>query len=93
LQNIYDCYEIKPITSNTTKVSVSAVEDYVLKDKATADEIIDQIQFALDSKSSPGNPKSTNDPHGQIRNQVEQEYSDLKYRHPRIMDGIVSFFR
>jgi hypothetical protein len=45
--------ELKPITSNTTKVSVSAVEDYVLKDKATADEIIDQIQLALDSKSSP----------------------------------------
>jgi hypothetical protein len=39
------------------------------------------------------NPKSANDTHGQIRNQVEQEYSNFKYSHPRIMNGIVSFFR
>lgn len=45
--------EMKPITANTTKVSVNAVEDYVLKDQATAAEILDQIQLALDSNPSP----------------------------------------
>lgn len=45
--------EMKPITAHTTKVSVNAVEDYVLKDKATAAEVLDQIQLALDSNPSP----------------------------------------
>ena len=42
--------ELKPITASTTKVSVNAVEDRVFKDKATAEEILDQIRAALDSR-------------------------------------------
>ncbi len=45
--------EMEPITAHTTRISVNAVEDYVLKDKATAVEILDQIELALDSNPSP----------------------------------------
>jgi len=38
---------IQPITGNTTKVSVDAFKYTVLRDKATADEIITQIDAAL----------------------------------------------
>jgi hypothetical protein len=46
--------EMNPITAKTTMVSVNAVKDYVIKDKATADEILDQIQLALKSQSAKG---------------------------------------
>ena len=42
-----------PITANTTKVTVNAVKDYVIKDKATAAEILSQIQVELDRSPSP----------------------------------------
>ena len=38
---------IHPITDNTTKVSIDALKYAVLRDKATADEIITQIDVAL----------------------------------------------
>ena len=38
---------ILPITDNTTKVSIDALKYAVLRDKATADEIITQIDVAL----------------------------------------------
>ncbi len=38
---------LHPITQNTTKVSIDASKYTVLKDKATADEIISQIDLAL----------------------------------------------
>ena len=41
-----------PITANTTKVTVNAVKDYVIKDKATAAEILSQIQVELDRSPS-----------------------------------------
>lgn len=38
---------IQPITDNTTKVSIDAFKYAVLRDRATADEIITQIDVAL----------------------------------------------
>jgi sRNA-binding carbon storage regulator CsrA len=39
---------VVPITGATTKVTVNAVKDHVIKDQATATEIISQIQVELD---------------------------------------------
>ena len=39
---------VNAITATTTKISVDAVKDRVFKDKATADEILSQIQVELD---------------------------------------------
>ena len=47
--------EIEAITSTSTKVSVNAVEDYVVKDKATAAEILSQIRIELDKQNQPQN--------------------------------------
>jgi len=44
---------MKPITSTTTKVSVNAVKDHVIKDKATAAEILFQINTELERSTSP----------------------------------------
>jgi hypothetical protein len=41
---------IEPITSATTKVKVNAVEDHVFKDKATAAQILSQIEAELNRK-------------------------------------------
>lgn len=41
-----------PITAATTKVTVQAVKDHVIKDKATAAEILSQIQAELDRDPS-----------------------------------------
>jgi hypothetical protein len=41
-----------PITAATTKVTVQAVKDHVIKDKATAAEILSQIQIELDGDTS-----------------------------------------
>lgn len=46
---------LKPITVTTTKVDVDAVKDRVFKDKATAAEILFQIELELKQDSSPGN--------------------------------------
>ena len=45
--------KMEPITANTTKVTVNAVKDYVIKDKATAAEILSQIQVELDRSPMP----------------------------------------
>ena len=47
--------EMKPITATTTKVTVNAVKDYVIKDKATAAEILSQIEVELDRSPMPDN--------------------------------------
>ncbi len=41
---------IEPITSATTKVKVNAVEDHVFKDRATAAQILSQIEAELNRK-------------------------------------------
>jgi hypothetical protein len=46
---------ITPITSATTKVKVNAVEDHVFKDKATAAQILAQIESELNRKPLPEN--------------------------------------
>lgn len=46
---------MEPITSTTTKVSVNAVRDHVIKDKATAAEILFQINTELKRSASPDN--------------------------------------
>jgi len=46
---------IAPITSATTKVKVNAVEDHVFKDKATAAQILAQIESELNRKPPPKN--------------------------------------
>jgi hypothetical protein len=47
--------KVIPITTAATKVTVNAVKDHVIKDQATAAEIISQIQAELDGNSSTGN--------------------------------------
>ena len=44
---------IEPVTAATTKVKVDAVEDRVFKDKATAAQILSQIEGELNRKPSP----------------------------------------
>ncbi len=44
---------IEPITSVTTKIEVNAVEDQVFKDKATATQILSQIEAELDREPPP----------------------------------------
>ena len=46
---------IEPVTSVTTKVKVNAVEDHVFKDKATAAQILSQIEAELTRKPPPKN--------------------------------------
>ena len=46
---------IERITAVTTKVEVNAVEDHVFKDKATADQILSQIEAELNRKPPPKN--------------------------------------
>jgi len=46
---------IEPITSTTTKVKVNAVEDHVFKDRATAAQILSQIEAELNRKPQPKN--------------------------------------
>jgi len=67
--------KLKPITANTTKVSVNAVEDYVLKDKATADEILDQIDLALDDNAST----EVSSPRVFVRNQCRHPIEVIVY--------------
>jgi hypothetical protein len=45
---------IKPVTAATTKVKVDAVEDRVFKDKATAAQILSQIEAELNRKPAAG---------------------------------------
>ena len=50
---------IEPVTTNTTRVSVDAKEDHIIKkDKPTADQILSQIQIALAGKNSQEEPYS-----------------------------------
>ena len=42
-----------PVTATTTKVTVNAVQDHVIKDKATAAEILSQITTELNRNRSP----------------------------------------
>ncbi len=44
---------IAPVTAATTKVKVDAVEDRVFKDKATAAQILSQIEAELNRKPTP----------------------------------------
>jgi len=67
--------EMKPITAHTTKVSVNAVEDYVLKDRATAVEILDQIELALDDNASA----EVNAPRVFVRNQCRHPIEVIVY--------------
>jgi hypothetical protein len=46
---------IEPVTAATTKVKVDAVEDRVFKDKATAAQILSQIEAELNRKPVPKN--------------------------------------
>ncbi len=46
---------IEPVTAATTKVKVDAVEDRVFKDKATAAQILSQIEAELNRKPPPKN--------------------------------------
>jgi len=46
---------IAPVTSATTRVRVNAVEDHVFKDKATAAQILSQIEAELTRKPPPKN--------------------------------------
>jgi Protein of unknown function (DUF3568) len=46
---------IEPVTTATTKVKVDAVEDRVFKDKATAAQILSQIEAELNRKPAPKN--------------------------------------
>ena len=46
---------ITPVTTATTKVKVNAVEDHVFKDKATAAQILAQIEAELNRKPAPPN--------------------------------------
>ena len=46
---------MEPITATTTKVTVNAVQDHVIKDRATADEILAQIQNELELGQSAQN--------------------------------------
>jgi hypothetical protein len=46
---------IEPITSATTKVKVNAVEDHIFKDRATAAQILSQIEAELNRKPLPKN--------------------------------------
>jgi galactitol-specific phosphotransferase system IIB component len=46
---------LTPITATTTQVHVSAAKNSVFNDKATADEILDQIKLELERKSAPDN--------------------------------------
>ncbi len=46
---------IMPVTRATTKVKVNAVEDHVFKDKATAAQILAQIEAELNRKPPPTN--------------------------------------
>ena len=46
---------IEPVTAATTKVKVDAVEDRVFKDKATAAQILSQIEAELNRKPAPKN--------------------------------------
>jgi hypothetical protein len=46
---------ITPVTAATTKVKVNAVEDHVFKDKATAAQILAQIEAELNRKPAPKN--------------------------------------
>ena len=46
---------IEPVTAATTKVKVDAVEDRVFKDKATAAQILSQIEAELNHKPAPKN--------------------------------------
>jgi len=46
---------LTPITASATKVDVNAVKNRVFKDKATAAEILYQIELELESASAPGN--------------------------------------
>jgi hypothetical protein len=46
---------IEPVTSATTRVEVNAVEDEVFKDRATAAQILSQIEAELNRKPPPEN--------------------------------------
>ena len=46
---------IEPVTAATTRVKVDAVEDRVFKDRATADQILAQIEAELNRKPAPKN--------------------------------------
>ena len=46
---------IAPVTSATTRVRVNAVEDHVFKDKATAAQLLSQIEAELARKPPPKN--------------------------------------
>ncbi len=46
---------IEPVTTAATKVKVDAVEDRVFKDKATAAQILSQIEAELNRKPAPKN--------------------------------------
>jgi hypothetical protein len=44
-----------PITATTTRVTVNAVKDHVIKDKATADELLSQIKDELAHRQEKDN--------------------------------------
>ena len=46
---------IEPVTSATTRVTVNAVEDHIFKDRATAAQILSQIDVELNRKPLPAN--------------------------------------
>jgi hypothetical protein len=46
---------MEPITASTTKITVNAVQDHVIKDRATAAEILSQIKSELDRSPSSAN--------------------------------------
>jgi len=66
---------IEPITSVTTKVEVDAVEDHVFKDKATAAQILSQIEVEMNRKPLPKN----NFPKVSIKNDCHRTIDVIVY--------------
>jgi hypothetical protein len=64
-----------PITAATTKVTVNAVEDHVIKDKATSAEILSQIQVELDRSPSPDNAS----PRVFVKNECNRDINVIVY--------------
>ena len=66
---------IEPVTTTTTKVKVDAVEDRVFKDKATAAQILSQIEAELNRKPAP----KTNYPKVFIKNDCHRAIDVIVY--------------
>lgn len=48
--------ELQPVTPTVTRVVINAAKNHVVKDKATANEILSQIQLAMETLKPPPRP-------------------------------------